>query len=280
MPNGEEARKLPWLVPQVQPWTNVWVIDQHVEALYLLGEPALFTMMWRVQDYEAGLVDHCSSCYTRSAQAFDQPARKKCPVCFGTTFEGGIRGQIIRPAIFNDRNVELTDTIRGTLSIDTLQVETTPDFVFTKGDYVFRADGTRYQGEEKGEGVLRTGFAHPNSSDAFRGTIPSVRLEDPTSVAYTLPPTTEDLRLLLPGATTLDLTGNPTLPEYYAMKMYVFTNEAVWTVDHALGQKVPGTVVVTDMDDDVMMAAVDYLTIDSLQVEWPSPMSGKVWVKP
>lgn len=195
--NGESSRKQPWYLRPKEHWASEQVVAQHMEALWMYGEPCLFTMMWRAQDHEEGLVELCSQCMGRSSVAFKQPERKKCPNCYGTTFEGGIKSQIIRPTLFNDRNSEMTDSIRGTVTIDTLMVETTPDFSFRKGDFIFRADGSRFQGEEKGEGIVRTGFGNPDPDDSFRGTIPSVRLEDPTSIAYTIPPSTADVRTLL-----------------------------------------------------------------------------------
>ncbi len=198
MANGRESRKYPWLVAQEQPWASDQVVAQHVEALWLVGEAAMFIMMWRPQDHEAGLVPLCPSCSSdRSARAFNQPERKKCPICYGTTFLGGIRQVLLRPAIFNDRNIELVDGVRGTNYSDTIMIETTPDFIFHKGDYIFRGDGARFQAEEKGEGVLRTGFHHADTKESFRGTIPSARMEDPTAVAFILPPSPAEVREIL-----------------------------------------------------------------------------------
>ncbi len=197
--NGGSTRKQPWLLRSQEKWANDLVVASHMEALYTYGEPCIFTLMWRAQDHDDGLVELCSQCMGRSALAFQQSERSKCPNCYGTTFEGGIKRQVIRPALFNDRNVEMTDTNKGTVSIDTLMVETTPDFAFRKGDFIFRYSGERYQGEEKGEGVVRTGYGNPDPEDSFRGTIPSVRLEDLTSIAHTIPPFLPEIKTLLDG---------------------------------------------------------------------------------
>lgn len=197
---GKEVRSQPYRIPRTQQWASDWVTNNHMEALWLYGEPCLFTLMWRAIDYEAGLVGRCSYCYVddRGAKAFDQPPSKKgCLYCYGTTFEGGFRAQVIRPTLFSDRNTDTSDTPEGTTVRDSLQVETTPDFAFLRGDYIFRADGSRYQGEEKGEGIIRTGYGLPEMQNSFRGTIPVSRLEDPTSVAFIIPPSPEQVRRTL-----------------------------------------------------------------------------------
>jgi hypothetical protein len=90
-----------------------WAIDQerqrHNEAMYWTGEPALFVLMWRVEDFEAGWVTRCPRCLrpdgsvdSRIAQVYNQPQTRNCDWCFGTTFYGGVRAKIIRPAIFTD----------------------------------------------------------------------------------------------------------------------------------------------------------------------------------
>jgi len=208
---GQDSRKpnQPYVARIPQQWASDLVVAQHEEALWTYGENCLFTLMWRATDFAKGLVERCSICYVgdRGAKAFRQPPSKKgCDGCYGTTFEGGFREQVVRPAIFSDRNVEEDDSERGTFATDSLQVETTGDFAFRNGDYIFRLDGSRYQAEEKGEGILRTGFATPNSIDSFRGGIPVARLEDDTAVAFVIPlPEDQTLETLLSGAPkTLD----------------------------------------------------------------------------
>lgn len=281
MVSGDLSRKQPWVIGITQPWASEQIEGQHTEALYLFGEPCLFTMMWRAQDFEAGLVDHCHTCYDRSAQAFRQAADSHCPDCFGTIFEGGVRAQILRPAIFADRNIERVDTIRGTVQIDQPMLETTGDFLMLKGDYVFRSDGTRYQTEQKGEAMVRTGHDQPGIGDSFRGTIPMAHLEDPTSPAYIIPPDTDDLITLLQGALTnpVDDIGTPGALPLSTELVFVFTDLDTWVVNHMLSILVPGTVVITDMDDVAMLNFPDYATIQQLVVRWPSPTSGKVYVK-
>lgn len=174
-----------------QQWAAEIVGASHEEALYAYGELALFTLMWRPVDFEAGRVGRCSTCFNgtkaRNAAAFEQPTKRECPDCFGSTFEGGFRAQIIRPSLFADRNEEMRDEIRGTMVSDTIRVETTGEFVLHKDDYVFRFDGARYQVEEKAEDVVRPGFGNPRSERSVAGPTTAHR-EESTSVAFLIPP--------------------------------------------------------------------------------------------
>ena len=279
--NGQTTRKQPWVVANRQQWANDLVVAQHTESLFAFGEPALFTIMWRPQDHEAGLVDRCPVCSSsRSAAVFQQPERKKCPACYGTTFEGGIRTQLIRPALFSDRNTETADTQRGTMTFDTLQIETTPDFLFRKGDYIFRGDGTRYQGEEKGEAIIRHGFSLPVPQDSFRGSIPAARLEDPTSLAYLIPPVDPaDLMDLLATTAPQVVSGTPEVPGTTISKIFYYEDSSNWLVPHNMGRRYP-TVTVTDAEgDNIVLADIEFIDDSTLRVHWPEPYSGRVQVR-
>lgn len=198
-PSRKESQ--PYRSFTTQPWASALAKSQHQEALYAFGELALFTLMWRPADEESGRVDHCSVCFigdkSRYAKAFDQPTKRECPACFGTTFEGGFRAQIIRPALFADRNSETSDVIRGTVVSDSVRVETTGDFRLRKDDYIFRFDNSRFQVEEKNEDVMRSGFGGPLAEESMAGSLTAHR-EETTTVAFLIPPTaSQSLRALL-----------------------------------------------------------------------------------
>lgn len=200
----------PFRTERVMEWAGDQVQGSHDEALYAFGELALFTLMWRTMDFKDGLVDRCSTCFegpaSRAAAAFKQPSVNECPDCFGSTFEGGFRAQIVRPTIVADRDAEVTDQARGVVRLDTLRFETTSDFTLHKGDYIFRYDNTRFQCEEKDEGVVRTGFGPPNRADSFVGSSTG-HLEEETSVAYRIPPdpATLDAMLDIDGSFTVSV---------------------------------------------------------------------------
>ena len=169
--------------------------DSHDQVLYRLGEYAMFVMMWHVADFEAGLVQRCPTCYNpspdteRIARAYGgQPDRSKCPDCFGTSFDGGIRARVIRPAVISDVNTETITARRGEVTTDIVAVETTSDIFVRTGDYLFRADGTRYRCVEMSTLTIRSGFDVPERDENVGGIIPSAKLEDPASVTYSIPP--------------------------------------------------------------------------------------------
>lgn len=185
------------------------IVAAHEEALYAYGEFAIFSLMWRPADFADGLVGHCTTCFAgqkaRQAAAFQQPTKRECPDCFGTTFEGGVRAQIIRPMLMSDRNTVIADQREGTTETDTMQFETTSDFTFTLGDYVFRDDGSRYQCETKAENVVRTGFDAPQSSESVSG-MAVAHLEAETAVAYLIPPADPGALLGAKGPFTINNT--------------------------------------------------------------------------
>ncbi len=196
--DADPSRALPYWQRQPETWAEEQVADSHREALYLLGEYTMFVLMWHAVDHERGLVARCSRCFGTHthaliAEAYRQPVQERCPVCFGTTFEGGWRARIIRPALWTDSATDTVEHPRGDVQTDSMSVETTEDFTLRRGDYVFRADGTRFRTMELVGAPVRTGFAQPVPSRSVGGAIAQVRLEDPTTVAYLIPPDRADL---------------------------------------------------------------------------------------
>lgn len=187
---------------QPQPWAIDHLRVQHEEALYRFGEYAIFVLLWQPTDFDAGLVGRCPTCF-ESAQpqshAFEQPARARCPDCLGTTFEGGYRAKIVRPAIFEYDDIQAEGDKRGTYSKADVNCETTWDFQATTADIVVRMDNTRWQVTKVTSSSVHTGFhSTARRSEVGTGWSYSAALLDPSSVAYTFPPVTEDdLRTLI-----------------------------------------------------------------------------------
>ena len=181
-----------------------WAVDQqrqhHMQALYTLGEYTMFCLMWNLDDFQEGLVNRCPECYTdnRYALQYQQSERNKCPNCYGTTFEGGFRAIIVRPAIFGDSDENNQYQARGVVASDQLDMESTPDFRVRTGDYCFRSTGHRFYLRVPQRVTLRTGFATPyQRSMAIGYNHARASLEDHSSVAHMIPPTEEDLVAIL-----------------------------------------------------------------------------------
>ncbi len=210
MSDAERARKFtqPIRTSVQQPYARYGVGSSHEEALDSFGEFGIFTLMWRQPDFDKGLVDRCPPCWngvhSQQAKAFRQPQERECPACFGTTFEGGYRAQIIRPLLVSDRADVISEEERGVMTTDTLQFETTSDFTLTLGDYLFRFDNTRYQCEQNTELVMRTGFGSPFAAESLQG-LATAHLEAPTSVAYKIPPADTSMLTTAGGFNMADL---------------------------------------------------------------------------
>ena len=206
--------------------------ESHNEVLYQYGEYVVLVMLWHVRDFEAGLVERCHTCSNpgdatsmedRIAKAYGyQSDIANCPDCFGTSYEGGYRARVIRPAIVSDTNTETSQARRGEITTDTIALETTSDIYLRTGDYIFRADNSRYRTAEMSTLVLRTGFDVPEQQESIGGVIPQAKLEDPTSVAYLIPPAPADINALLNNlslnrhiptdVTALDVLNGPLIP--------------------------------------------------------------------
>jgi hypothetical protein len=211
-------------VRATEPWDVANERYRHDQAVYTVGEPAYFIMLWREEDQKAGLVNRCSRCFgtgtitDRTAAVYNQPTQNKCPRCYGTTFDGGIRASIIRPAIFSDSDDAETIANRGVVHPQHSTVESTSDFRTRAGDFVFRADGSRWQLGAPTRVTLRTGFNHPTQVNDSMGyaTMPAT-LEDLTSVAYIIPPNAEQIqtRLVAPiqfPSSPVDAINGPLIP--------------------------------------------------------------------
>lgn len=208
-PPVETARLAPYWLTRDQQWAREQVEESHLEALYALGEYSMFVLLWHSMDFEAGLVDRCARCYLaagRIAEAFGQGTDARCPDCFGTTFEGGYRARIIRPGIWTDASTNTSRTPRGEVVSDTMTVETTSDFVLRHGDFIFRAGGLRYQSSETDGAWVRSGFDVPDDIKAVASVMHEVKLEDDrASVAFDIPPTDDDLSVILRAPLTRHL---------------------------------------------------------------------------
>lgn len=204
-----------------------WAVEQeranHDQALWMLGENAMFVLMWTARDFDAGLVGLCTTCSNdRISKAYAQPTRNKCPDCFGNRFQGGYRALIVRPAVFGDADDSQSFTARGVVAPQELQVETTGDFRVHGGDYCFRATGERLQLRAPDRTTLRTGFGTVKQSQAgISYNLTRAAVEDADSVAYTIPPSADALNTILartgnrpPDFSDVEVIRAPLIPLY------------------------------------------------------------------
>ena len=188
---------------------------RHDQALNTYGEYAMFVLRWTIRDYKAGLVERCSECFLargKIAETYQQPARKDCPSCFGTTFEGGIRAKITRQSLWDANEEDYQDARRGESILQTASVQSTSDFRMRTGDYIFRADGSRWQMRTVSTNALRTGFLEPEHRTEVGYNYGLVQREDEDTVAYLIPPATADL------IDILDVSYARTPPDFSAFE--------------------------------------------------------------
>lgn len=210
---------------QMLTWSYEQERMRHEDALWQLGELCMFALLWSVEDHVAGYVQKCTTCEpnNRIHDVYNQPKQNKCPDCFGTNFEGGYRAVIIRPTIISDDDPGETIGPRGVSHPSNIFAESTTDFRVREGDYMFRADGTRYRLRTPTSANLRTGFGTPyNSINAVGYHLNQGSLEDRTSVAYIIPPPEDNLRSILLNSIRLPQDKSqhediraPLIPETY-----------------------------------------------------------------
>lgn len=206
-----------------------WAVDQehyrHNQAIWMIGEYVMYALMWHLEDFEGGLVGRCQRCGNtdnKVFQAYGQSDRYDCPECYGTTFEGGIRCLIVRPAIIEDTDEGETHDRRGIpLGNTTVNVETTTDFRVRTMDYLFRQDGSRWQCRVPKRVSVRTGFEHPyQATSAISYNNLSAASLDPADVAYKVGPySASDLGSILLGQSygpadfsSVEILNGPLIP--------------------------------------------------------------------
>lgn len=173
---------------------------RHDQALNTYGEYAMFVLLWDVDDFVAGRVQRCPECYIaygKIAETYKQSARKDCPDCYGTTFEGGYKAKVIRPSMWDANEEDEQEARRGEVTIQTASIQSTSDFRLRVGDYIFRADGSRWQMRTVSTSAVRTGFQSPERRTEVGYNYGLVQREEEGTVAYTIPPLTDAIGAIL-----------------------------------------------------------------------------------
>jgi hypothetical protein len=222
-------------LPGRQPFAIKTQARSHDEVLHSFGEYALFVLMWTLLDHEAGRVARCSRCATTTGtgtsehdalifETFKQSPENICPNCYGTTFEGGWKAKIVRPAIWDYQEERWDKGKRGYAVNLEGSLQTTNDFHLADGDYAFRADGTRWKIAGGSTDRIHDGFGLPTRADSNLGySYATVIREDEAAASYSIPPATAtELRALLeqvgrhfPVDTSgVDQVRGPLLPEH------------------------------------------------------------------
>jgi hypothetical protein len=200
---------------------DTYLVDQvrmyHADAVYALGEYSMFILLWGITDLQAGTVQRCPYCYDRPdatgrdaaiAEVYGQPALALCSYCYGTTFFklsadelGGLKAKLVRPCMWTNSDEIHKREAQGEFIAATSSVQSTSDFRMRSGDYVFRADGTRwrvYPSPQISDSVI-TGLQAANDLNSMVGyKYDGMTRQDEGTVAYLVPPTSPfDLQTIL-----------------------------------------------------------------------------------
>jgi len=169
-----------------QAWAIEQAQDRHNQVLWQIGEYTLFVLLWRIEDFEAGRVDRCPECYEDPyADVYEQTFVTRCPTCYGTTFRGGFKARIVRPALWDFSEETNRVEAVGEVERANTAVQSTNDFAMRTGDYVIRSNGTRWRVQSLSTNHLRTGFGFPDRPGAAVGfNYGTVILQDESSQAY------------------------------------------------------------------------------------------------
>lgn len=311
-------RVQPYYIREAQPWAIEQERRRHNQALWYLGENAMFCLMWHLEDHTAGLVGRCPTCYESQgaiADVYGQADEYRCPDCFGTTFEGGFKALIVRPAIFSDSDEGETRHARGVVKPQDLTIESTPDFRIRTGDFCFRINGDRHFMRVPERVTLRTGFAHPSQAETAIGyNHANAAVEDPSSVAYLIPPLNDEVTLILSRISriprdwgTFEVIRGPLIPhETFTPSLewitpmtsqgdglpgppgppgpsggsYVhdqMTASTVWTINHGLDFQ-PAGVRVVDSAGAEQEGLVSYPSEGVVRIDFAVPFAGKAYL--
>jgi hypothetical protein len=191
-----------YVVPDVKNWSVENERFRHDQALYRYGEYAIFVTMWTMQDFTAGFVGRCQTCYSVQGaveSTWQQPGYFKCPDCLGTSFEGGYKAILVRPSLWSWNEQTLSQTARGVLDQGAATVQTTADFRLQPRDYIIRGDGSRWQSQEVTGDHLDTGFGtQAGIWNATAFIYQNVTREDESSPIYLLPITQDYIQNHIP----------------------------------------------------------------------------------
>lgn len=187
-----------------QDWAYAQERLRHEQAVDSWGEYTMFVLLWHIWDFQDGLVGHCPTCYLPRgdiSEVYGQPSQVKCPDCLGTTFEGGYKAKIVRPAIWSNNEEDYKRAARGEVVTQIASVQSNADFRLRTGDYLLRADNTRWQMRTMSSNELHTGLLVGGGPQFVVGyNYGTCAREDESSVAFLIDPSASVL------ASRLDLS--------------------------------------------------------------------------
>lgn len=301
---------MPYYIRERQDWAIEQERRRHNQALWYVGENTMFVLMWHLEDFQSQLVNRCPTCYESQgmiAEIYGQTDEYKCPDCFGTTFEGGFKAIIVRPAIFSDSDEGETKHSRGVIHPNDLSIDSTPDFRVRTGDYCFRQNGDRFFLRVPERITLRTGFGDPSQGGtAIAYNHANAAQEDPSNVSYMIPPATDEVAAILSRMSRIPRPWNsfeviraPLIPGGEFAPVLIWNNtqssggspvgglnvpsssflyqqqtpSMVWTITHDLGHQ-PADVMIFDTNGAEVDGIVSYPSPNQVRIDFAVALAG------
>lgn len=301
---------MPYYVRERQDWAIEQERRRHNQALWYVGENTMFVLMWHLEDFQSQLVNRCPTCYESQgmiAEIYGQTDEYKCPDCFGTTFEGGFKAIIVRPAIFSDSDEGETKHSRGVIHPNDLSIDSTPDFRVRTGDYCFRQNGDRFFLRVPERITLRTGFGDPSQGGtAIAYNHANAAQEDPSNVSYMIPPAGDEVAAILSRISRVPRPWNsfeviraPLIPGGEFAPVLIWNNaqssggspaggsgvpggvfiyqqpmaSMVWTITHDLGHQ-PASVTIFDASGAEADGIVSYPSANQVRIDFAVALAG------
>lgn len=179
----------------------MWTPDRHPyaianelrfqdEAILGFGELSIFVLFWSIYDHERGDVDRCPTCWTATngvAEAYGQASRSRCSDCFGTSFEGGARAIVYRPALWATDSTTEGPQKRGVITSESAQIQSVSTFTARQGDLIARADGTRWRIGRAEAAEFTTGFGNEDNMPTLMRALFTANLVDTGAPMFDIP---------------------------------------------------------------------------------------------
>lgn len=173
--------------------THAYAITQEQihqdEAVLAFGERSIFVLWWSIYDFRAGVVDRCPVCFDDPdgiAATYGQPTTSRCADCYGTTFEGGVRAILYRPALWSTSSGPEGPQKRGIITAGSATIQTVSTFTMRDGDMIVRGDGTRWRADGAQFSEFVTGYAFEGDTPKVMRSNLQVTLMDQSSVGELL----------------------------------------------------------------------------------------------
>jgi len=289
------------VIKMFEPWGVQFARTQVRDSLMYHGEEAVALRLFREEDHQP----RCPRCYNDS---FGQ-AQQDCPVCYGTSWQGGVKDARRIWCVFTDHSIAEQYGQYGTLEPDQRMVQFEAFPLLVEHDWIVRIKewspahtvlhvGGWWQVDAVTRNSLRTGKQYGQTREDVigqaaacswfpRGTaaiqqypIEGVTFPEFTVVNTPVPqvitePDTKVIYVPVPdGSSPPPNTGTVLGATLRWNPVFTFQQTApstVWTISHTLGHDPDVTIVV---EDEVVDGDIEYPDANTVTITFAQPQTG------